>query len=88
MQNHDNPHQVHREDAANTDQLRSVPRGDVQYSPEVEGAIPHQITNQTRLSACSARHSLVPPVHVDRPRDRKEEHKSIVSEFPRNIHSR
>jgi hypothetical protein len=25
MQNHDNPHQVHREDAANIDQLWSAP---------------------------------------------------------------
>jgi len=69
MQNHDNPHQVHRE-----------------YAAEVKGTIPHQIANQTGLSAYSARNSLVSPVHVDRPRNREEEDKSIVTELPRNIH--
>jgi hypothetical protein len=67
-------------------QIRSVPGGNIPYSPEVEGAIPHQITNQTRLSTRSARHTLVPPVHVDRPCDSEEEHKSIVPELPRYIH--
>jgi len=43
------------------------------YSPEVEGAVAHQVTNQTRLSACGARDTLVPPMHVDRPRYREEE---------------
>jgi hypothetical protein len=57
-----------------------------QYSPEVEGTIPYQITNQTRLSPCSARDALVSPVHVDSPHDREEKHDSIVPELPRNIH--
>ena len=71
MQNHDNPHQVHREDATNIDQLWPAP--DKRYSPKVEGAISHQINHQTWLSSCGARKALVPPMHIERPRYREEE---------------
>ena len=86
MQNHDNPHQVHREDAANIDQLWSAP--DKRYSPKVEGAIPRQITNQTRLPGRGACKALMPPMHKDRPRYREEEDQRIVSKLPGDIHDR
>lgn len=51
MQNHDNPRQVYREDAANTDHAVSyVMLNNHQYLPKVEGTIPCQISDQARLS--------------------------------------
>jgi len=61
---------------------------DREDAPKVEDTVSQQMTNEVELSVRISRETSVPPIHVDRPRDREKEDDGIVTELPRNVHNR